>query len=244
MKLITYWEIMKINCDYCGLVFNRKPSSIRAKNYCSKKCRHNDKYAFCKCGHCGANFEKAKNTILGRTFCSRKCAASFTSPRMSEMNRQLNPSRMVQATKEKLRSFRLGKGKGTGYAKIYGRHEGEAEEKEIELVDVSLKDLVVAFKRVYDEAAKRERVVPIEAEEVSLEDRIIEIKRMLAGRGDGVPFEDIFLRKTRLEIVVTFLAILELTKQRFIKITQGRRFESILIFARKIYENEFAAAAE
>jgi len=128
------------------------------------------------------------------------------------------------------------------FEKVYGRHEGEAQEQEFELVDVSLKDLVVAFKRVYEEAAKRESVVPIEAEEVTLEDRVVEIKRLLAGRKDGVPFEDIFLRKTRLEIVVTFLAVLELAKQRFIKITQGRRFGHILIFARKVYEAEHGIA--
>lgn len=128
------------------------------------------------------------------------------------------------------------------FEKVYGRHEGESQEKEIELVDVSLSDLVFAFKRVYDEAAKREKVVAIAAEEVKLEDRIIEIKRMLAGRGDGVPFVDIFIRRTRLEIVVTFLAILELAKQRFIKITQGRRFGSILIFAASIYESEYGSS--
>ena len=121
------------------------------------------------------------------------------------------------------------------FEKVYGRHEGEEEEKEIELVDVSLRDLVLAFKRVYDEAAKRERIVPIEAEEITLEDRIIGIKKMVAGRSDGVPFEDLFLRKSRLEIVVTFLAILELAKQRFIRLTQGRRFGSILIFAASLY---------
>lgn len=121
------------------------------------------------------------------------------------------------------------------FEKVYGRHEGEEEEKEFELVDVSLKDLVLAFKRVYDEAAKRESVVPIEAEEITLEDRIVEIKRMVAGRSDGVPFEDIFIRKTRMEIMVTFLAVLELAKQRFIRITQGRRFGTILIFAASIY---------
>ena len=124
------------------------------------------------------------------------------------------------------------------FEKVYGRHEGEKMEKEFELVNVSLKDLVVAFKRVYDEAAKREKIVHIEVEEVSLEDRIVEIKRMLAGRKDGVPFEDIFIRRTRLEIVVTFLAILELAKQRFISLAQGRSFGSILIFARGIIENE------
>jgi len=123
------------------------------------------------------------------------------------------------------------------FEKVYGRHEGEEEGKEIELVDVSLRDLVLAFKRVYEEAAKRERIVPIEAEEITLEDRIIEIKKMVAGRSDGVPFEDLFIRKTRLEVVVTFLAILELAKQRFIRLTQGRLFGSILIFAVKIYES-------
>jgi len=124
------------------------------------------------------------------------------------------------------------------FEKVYGRHEGEAEEKEIELVDVSLRDLVSAFQKVYSEAAKREQVVAIKAEEITLEDRIIEIKRMIAGRSDGVPFVDLFLRRTRLEIVVTFLAILELTKQRSIHLTQGRRFGSILIFATSILERK------
>lgn len=124
------------------------------------------------------------------------------------------------------------------FEKVYGRHEGEEEEKEIELVDVSLRDLVLAFKRVYSEAARREQVIPIEAEEITLEDRVIEIRRMLAGRRDGVPFEDIFIRKSRVEIVVTFLAVLELAKQKFIRIVQGRRFGSILIFAREIWERE------
>ena len=127
--------------------------------------------------------------------------------------------------------------------KVRINKDGSATEKEIELVDVSLRDLVVAFKRVYDEAAQRESVVAIAAEEVTLEERIIEVKRMLAGRGDGVPFEDIFIRRTRLEVVVTFLAVLELVKQKFIKVTQGRGFGSILIFARDIYEREYGVAA-
>jgi segregation and condensation protein A len=128
------------------------------------------------------------------------------------------------------------------FEKVYGRHEGEPHEKEFELVDISLKDLVGAFKRVYDEAAKRESVVAIEDEEVLLEDRIIEVKRILAGRKDGVPFEDIFIRRTRLEIVVTFLAILELTKERFLKIIQNRRFGTILLFAREVYEQQHGTA--
>ena len=38
------------------------------------------------------------------------------------MNVELNPDRMTQKTKEKLRLHRLGKGEGKTYTKTYGRH--------------------------------------------------------------------------------------------------------------------------
>ncbi|MFC1571366.1 segregation and condensation protein A [Candidatus Margulisiibacteriota bacterium] len=123
------------------------------------------------------------------------------------------------------------------FEKVYGRHEGEPEEHEIELVDVSLKDLVLAFKKAYDEAAKRERIVPIKAEEITIEDRIEEISKLLAERIEGVAFGDLFVRGTRVEVIVTFLAILELAKQRLIKIGQDARFGSIMIVGRKEYES-------
>ena len=116
------------------------------------------------------------------------------------------------------------------FERIYGRHEGEKQEKEIQLVDVSLRDLVLAFQKVYNEAAAREKVVPISEDEITLDERIVEIRRMVAGRSDGIPFEDLFIRKTRLEVVVTFLAVLELTKQRCLSIRQGKNFGQILIF--------------
>jgi segregation and condensation protein A len=130
------------------------------------------------------------------------------------------------------------------YERVYGRHEGEAREKEFELVDISLKDLVLAFKKVYDDAVKREQVVPIKAEEVTLDVRIEEVRQILSSRREGVPFIDIFVRKTRLEIVVTFLAILELAKQRFLRITQDRRFGTILLFSREVYEEIYGNGTE
>ncbi len=123
------------------------------------------------------------------------------------------------------------------FDRIYGRHEGEKVESEIELKDLSLRDLVLAFQKVYQEAVEREKVSTIQAEEITLEERIVEIRRLVAGRSDGLPFEDLFLRKTRLEVVVTFLAILELAKQRAISIRQGRRFGSILIFSAGLIED-------
>ncbi|MFA5840403.1 MAG: segregation/condensation protein A [Candidatus Margulisiibacteriota bacterium] len=116
------------------------------------------------------------------------------------------------------------------YSRVYGRHEGEKHERTFELVDINLKDLVLAFQKIYNEAANRESFVPIEGEAITIEDRIEEIKHIIAGRQFGVRFEDIFLRKTRLEIVITFLAVLELAKQNYIRIGQDRHFASILIF--------------
>jgi len=119
------------------------------------------------------------------------------------------------------------------FSKVYGRHEGEGQEKVFELVDISLRDLVQAFQKVYSEAAKRESVVSIEEEEITLEDRIKEIKALLACNPQGVALEKIFVRWTRIEIVVSFLAILELAKQSMIRITQDLRFGSILIVPKK-----------
>jgi segregation and condensation protein A len=116
------------------------------------------------------------------------------------------------------------------FEKIYGRHEGEKQEKQIELVDVSLKDLLLAFQRVYNEAAQREKITSIPEEEITLDQRIAEIRSLLADKNDGLPFISLFLRRTRIEIVVTFLAILELAKQRAISIKQGGTFGEIYIF--------------
>lgn len=118
------------------------------------------------------------------------------------------------------------------FERIYGRHEGEKVEGEIELKDVSLRDLVVAFQKVYREAAEREKIISIKAEEITLEQRLVEIKQLLAERKEGLPFEDLFIRKTRLEVVVTFLAVLELAKQQLIAIAQDIRFGGIMIWRR------------
>jgi segregation and condensation protein A len=126
------------------------------------------------------------------------------------------------------------------FERVYGRHEGELLEKEFELRDVSLRDLVLAFQKVYQEIGNQEEVLTIEPQAISLEERIIEIKQMLSGRKAGLPFEDLFLRKTRLEVVLTFLAILELARQEFISLTQGSSFGSILIFTRELYAGSSA----
>lgn len=42
---------------------------------------------------------------------------------MKTLNEELNPTRMTDQTREKIRLSRLGKGEGLTYTKQYGRHE-------------------------------------------------------------------------------------------------------------------------
>ena len=57
-----------------------------------------------------SQFKRAKNH-----FCSRQCHMAF-------MNRELNPTRMTDEVREKIRNARLGTGEGKFYEKTYGKH--------------------------------------------------------------------------------------------------------------------------
>lgn len=113
---------MKIKCDYCGKEFYRRPSSIKAKNYCCKECRHADKVQIVRCDNCGKEFEKWKADVLEHNFCSRECTKAFTGPRMTAYNREHNPTAMTPERRQKLRNWHLGRGEGNTYTKTYGRH--------------------------------------------------------------------------------------------------------------------------
>src|SRR5690606_10988277 len=114
---------MKINCDNCGIEFNKRPSDIVAKNYCSKECRHEDKHTICKCDTCGKEFKKLKSSLREYNFCNLACARIFNSKRMTAMNIELNPMRMTISTRLKLRQSRLNKNsKPKGYIKYLGKH--------------------------------------------------------------------------------------------------------------------------
>lgn len=45
------------------------------------------------------------------------------SEHLTSLNRKLNPTRMTEETREKIRKSRLGSGEGKTYTKYYGSHE-------------------------------------------------------------------------------------------------------------------------
>jgi len=114
------------------------------------------------------------------------------------------------------------------YGRIY--EEGKVGSNKVVLINVSLVDLVSAFKRLWDAVGEEEEGIrEIEAEEIKVEDRVVEIMEMLS-KESPLPFVKLFPRLTRMQIMVTFLAMLELMKSNSISARQGETFGEILIF--------------
>lgn len=95
------------------------------------------------------------------------------------------------------------------------------------LQGLSLKDLVKAFEEVLREEWNW-REVP--REEIPLREKIREINFRLSRHPHGVRFRELFTRGgTRLEVVVTFLALLELMRRRQAVAVQEGLFGEIVI---------------
>ncbi|MFC1768006.1 segregation and condensation protein A [Candidatus Margulisiibacteriota bacterium] len=118
------------------------------------------------------------------------------------------------------------------FQKVHSRYtpEDAAAAQEFFLVDVSLRDLVIAFKKVWDDADARGDTVEIVAENISINDKIKDILGRVKKKKDGVKFESFFEGASKLTIIVTFLAMLELIRQKLIKIKQSGLFGGILIY--------------
>jgi segregation and condensation protein A len=93
---------------------------------------------------------------------------------------------------------------------------------------VTLQDLFAAFAQVLRRA--HEAPQEIAGEEFTVEQKIEVLLAMLARARDGVVFHALFRDgASRLEMIVTFLAMLELIKQRRIRVRQPQVFGEILV---------------
>jgi segregation and condensation protein A len=113
-------------------------------------------------------------------------------------------------------------------ARVYTRQLFvEQPEGPAPLEGLSLRDLVKAFESVLKEEWNW-REVP--REEIPLREKIREINFRLSRSPHGVRFRDLFTRGgSKLEIVVTFLALLELIRRRQAVAVQENIFGEILI---------------
>ena len=106
-----------------------------------------------------------------------------------------------------------------------------SEDAALLLQDISTFDLLRALQKVLDRQAERP-VALVRREPFTLAERVAVVLRRLSGAGEGVSFgalcDDC---QTRLEIVLTFLALLELINRKRILVAQDTLFDEIWVRA-------------
>ena len=101
----------------------------------------------------------------------------------------------------------------------------------LRLADVGIFQLISAFQSVLKRMEARDDVQEIFSERFSVSEKIDSILQRLA-KGGGVRFSDLFGAATsRVEVVVTFLALLELIRLKQVRAIQRNVFEDIEITA-------------
>jgi segregation and condensation protein A len=95
-------------------------------------------------------------------------------------------------------------------------------------------DLLIAFQRTLRKMVSRNTVSKIRRDEISVKDRMKEILHLLGEKSGKLLFSKLFdYEMTREEVVVTFLALLELMKMKKVVCYQSSLFEDIVIQVRQ-----------
>ncbi len=102
------------------------------------------------------------------------------------------------------------------------------EEVEIDTFSANLYDLFQAFHSVLKNAA-RDNFHEVFEEVISIEEKTSQIKERLSAAGTLLFTELIHRDATRNELIVTFLALLEIIRSKFARVEQGKHFEAIRI---------------
>jgi segregation and condensation protein A len=132
-----------------------------------------------------------------------------------------------QKFKEAAGDFRI---REEEWIKVYRRDsllDEEEEEGELYLFDVNLFDILDAFKKILEKAPPE--IVSITKETLTVKDRMSVIMEILEGR-ETVRFEDFFQEgMTRIQLIVTFVALLELIRLGLARAYQEREFGNIWV---------------
>jgi segregation and condensation protein A len=124
-----------------------------------------------------------------------------------------------------------------------GQIEIEESSEEKESVSASVFDLLKAYQKILN-TKSFEKDYEIEINELSVTDQIQHIMEIL-NSSESVTFESLFtVLNTRQEVVVTFLAILELMRLKLLRVQQVRHFETIRIYKSADQETQDAILAE
>jgi segregation and condensation protein A len=113
------------------------------------------------------------------------------------------------------------------WKKVFSKEPLTDEGEELYLVDVNLFDLMGAFKKLLETASPD--IVMITKDTLTVKDRMSVIMEMIEGH-EAIRFEEIFKgSKTRIQLIVTFVALLELIRLGLVKAYQEKQFGNIWI---------------
>ncbi len=113
---------------------------------------------------------------------------------------------------------------------VWPRGQNEFEDEEKEMVSATVFDLIQAF-HLMVERFKEQIVLEVESEAVTLEEKLIELRRLLTVRKE-FNFSLFFEKKiSRLHLIVTLIALLELVRLREVRLQQEGLFQDIRIVA-------------
>lgn len=91
-------------------------------------------------------------------------------------------------------------------------------------------DLMLAFRRALHKQMNRNRIARVRRDEISVKDRMNDVMAVLRERGGRLLFSKLFHHEMdRVEIVATFLALLELMKLHKVNCYQTQVFDEIVI---------------
>jgi segregation and condensation protein A len=97
---------------------------------------------------------------------------------------------------------------------------------------LDMDDLVAVLSEVLKKMKHRQQTVSLNREEVTIKDKIKDIVTLLHEKPHGLSFYKLFPAEvTKEEIIVTFLALLELIRREKIFVKQQKLFDDIYIFA-------------
>lgn len=143
-------------------------------------------------------------------------------------------SDLQERLEERLEEYRAFKEVATAlraledYQKRVFSRSAAGDPEAVVLEGITIDDLFRAFQRVLERA--REDVREIAAEEIKVGDRMEAILGLLEAHPEGVGFAALFDQAAgKLEVIVTFLALLELIKDRRVRAQQPAMFAPITL---------------
>ncbi len=157
-------------------------------------------------------------------------AEQKTEEEILDEERQLQELREKLAEYEKFKQLASQLDQRQQYEKQLFAREPLFQKRENTQIDATLFDLLDAFSVILKEAEKK-RILEIEEENITVNDKIILIKSVLK-KAKKITFSSLFSNaKSRQEMVVTFMALLELIRLKEIIIKQSSHFGEIWLYS-------------